>query len=73
MRCLNAPPHVLLSALSVLQAEHYVGGSRVIDILTGEAQKYPQKRSLFAVPVSGGRRGGGEELRKVLDRLYQPD
>jgi hypothetical protein len=68
-RCLNAPPRVLLSALSVLQAEHYVGGSRVSDILAGAAQNYPQKRSLFAVPVSCSRRGGGEEVRKVLDWL----
>jgi hypothetical protein len=71
--CLNAPPRVLLSPLSVLEAEHALSDSRASEILAGAAQNYPQRRSLFAVPVSGSRRGGGKEVRQVVDRLYQAD
>jgi nucleoside phosphorylase len=74
-RYLNAPPRVLLSALSVLETEHALRGSRASDILAKAAQKYPQRKSKFVVPVSGGRRdgdGGGEE-KQVADRLYQAD
>ncbi len=85
-RCLNAPPHALLSALSVLKALHGLNGSSACDILAQAAQKF--SKTQYVVPVAGdsgsgsgsgsgggGGRGGGEgkEGWEEMDRLYQTD
>ncbi len=57
MRSLNAPPRVLLSALSSLRAEHTLSGSQLHENLAEAAQKYPLAKSQFSAPVAGGRGG----------------
>ncbi len=56
-QCLNAPPTVLLTVQTSLEAEHMISGSKICDVLAQVAQKYPRLKSQFAAPHA--RRGCG--------------
>jgi nucleoside phosphorylase len=72
MRCLNAPPRVLLTALNNLRAEHTLNEDSLCDNLAQAAAKYPLAKSQFAMPVagSGGSEDGGEWLEET-DQQYR--
>ncbi|PCH00605.1 Disease resistance protein [Penicillium occitanis (nom. inval.)] len=48
---LNRPPQILLTALSKLQTNHIIGGSKIADFLAEVGQKIPQQASGFARPA----------------------
>jgi nucleoside phosphorylase len=72
-RCLNMPPFVLRTALSHLQAEHLLAGSRIRELLSHAAERYPQLRAKLAAPGSAASGSGsvGQAPMVAADRLFQ--
>ncbi len=65
-RCLNKPPTMLRTALSSLQMEHELSGSRVGELLAQAAARHPRLQSKLVAPQGGGGGRYGD-----VDRLYQ--
>jgi nucleoside phosphorylase len=72
---LNAPPKVLLTALTQLEAEHMLRGSSICDFLAEAALKYPRMKAQFAAPVAsrGGRSDSnvGNDTFDAADKLFE--
>jgi nucleoside phosphorylase len=64
-RCLNKPPTMLCTALSSLQSEHAVHGSRACELLAAAAARYPRLQTSLAVPMAGG------QSNCDLDQLFR--
>ncbi len=64
-RCLNKPPPMLLTALSSLQSEHDLHGSKAGELLEQAAARYPNIQPKLVAPSGGG------DVDIGRDRLYQ--
>jgi nucleoside phosphorylase len=64
-RCLNKPPPMLLTALSSLQSEHDLYGSKAGELLEQAAARYPKIQPKLVAPSGGG------DVDIGGDRLYQ--
>ncbi len=64
-RCLDRPPHALLTAVASLQAEHGIVGSAMNDLVAQVTQQYPKLRTRFSAPLGAD--------GTVDDRLYRAD
>jgi hypothetical protein len=65
-RCLNKPPPMLLTALSSLQSEHDLYGSKAGELLEQAAARHPNIQPKLVAP------SGGSDVGIGADRLYQP-
>ncbi len=76
LRCLNKSPSVLGTALSRLQSQHLITGSKIHDLLSRAAQRYSHLGAKIVAPsrvnTDASSSGGVGQMTKMpADRLYQ--